>query len=304
MRLLNLNQASHSDSDQVFRTPVLSSLILMIVLGAIILGGAYMLIQGSFKQYDISIWVVVAVLLFLMLFSQLARSRWRAARRPSNWLLRITDSSVQIKYRSYENWRLNEDDPQVIDLRREEIAFVRKVAQRQISRDMNNQGVQADNRVELEIGLVNPDNAAVLEKALAEERARPGWGSDRCRSKWLDYPVQIVEPASIRITWKSQSTSTKPGIKRALEELGKITSVQESQREIADLTPSSLKDLPAAEQKKRLRDLALTDPLSAIAAVRTLYHCSLADARQHVEALAGKSDLDSITTPGSANNNS
>jgi hypothetical protein len=51
----------------------------------------------------------------------------RAARRPSNWLLRMERSRVMVHLRTWLNWRLPERAPTVLALRFDEMASVRIV---------------------------------------------------------------------------------------------------------------------------------------------------------------------------------
>jgi hypothetical protein len=192
---------------------------------------------------------------------------------------------VLIKFRSFQNWRMSEDDPQLILLHRDEIASVCQTANKQITRPATNTaGIAVNNRINLQIGLKDR-NTNELAKALADERARPGWGGPHMTTKMQDYPIELIRDDVIRIAWRTPSTSIHPGIKRALTALGKIAPLAESQKGSDDFTPSALKTLPEPEQHKRLAELAGRDPLDATEAAKVLYNCSLTDARQLVEQL-------------------
>ena len=147
---------------------------------------------------------------------------------------------------------------------------------------MDNKGVQVTTRADLEIGLKDSDTSD-LEKALADEVARPGYGNERHRTKWLDNPVDVAESGVIRITWKGGAATVRPGIKAALEALGRITTVEEKQKSVDDFTVSALKKLAKEEQLKKLRGLAVRDRLQAAETARQLYGCSLSEAMQIVE---------------------
>ena len=201
--------------------------------------------------------------------------------------MRIRGSEVLIKFRSFENWRLSEDDVQVIELNRDEIAQVGKSTERQLTTDRQGHGVQAEGRVELEIELKDKDTSA-LEAALAEERSRPGWGGQHMQTKALDYPVQAADGV-IRVTWRNQSSSVRPKIDDALARLGKIASVAEARQRDGDFTPSALRKLSEAEQNTKLAELAQRDKMAAISTARELYKCSLTEAMKKVEELSGVS---------------
>ena len=229
-------------------------------------------------------WAGGAGLLFL-LFTGLVARDLSATLRPTNWLLRVRGYEVLIKYRSYQNWRLGDADPQVLVLDRGEIEFVRQAAQTQVTqvfRGEQSGGRQLDKQVYLEIGLKAPDTSD-LEKALADEQARPGWGNARSRTKYLDNPVQVVEKGVIRIPWSSGTAGVRPGIASALDTLARIVEVGEARKGVEDFTVAALKKLGKEEQKQRLRELAGQNKIKAVETAKLLYSCSLSEAMQIVE---------------------
>lgn len=283
MKLLSLKQTSCRQTDTVFGASAIGSAIVTILSLGCICVGVYLLIYGRIGSFGAPRVFIAFEMLFALLFFWLASGSWRAATHPSNWLLRIQGNDLLIKFRSYQNWRLSEDDPQVILLHKDEIAFVRKASQKQLTQSMsaeNSGGVEVQNQTELEIGLKSADTAG-LATALAEERARPGWGEPRNQTKMLDYPVELAGDTLIRIRW----TSVHPGIKRALAELGKLTTVAESQKTIEDFTPTALKNLPEAEQRARLAELAGRNRIEAIETAKRLYRFSTADAMRLIDEL-------------------
>jgi hypothetical protein len=177
---------------------------------------------------------------------------------------------------------MSDDDPQVIVLHRDEIAFVRKATHSQLTHDPEH-GTQKTTFIDLEIGLNNPDTSA-LEKALAEEAARPGWGG-RSQTKFLDFPVQVLDKGIVKITWRGTGCSMRPGIESALGTLASLTTVQNETRADDDLTVSALRELPEDQQKTKLKQLALRDRTSAIETARRLYKTSLGEAKTMVEGL-------------------
>jgi hypothetical protein len=223
-----------------------------------------------------------AVGAFSLLFALISTSIFRAARRETNWLVRIRGSRVLIKFRSYQNWKMPaENDVQVVELSPAEIEFVRERRERQVSEGMDQHGTEVARRVEMEIGVKGGDTSE-LEKALAEDRKRPGWGNEHHRSKSLDYPVAAGDGV-IRVMWKNNSSRVTPGIKRALTELGAVAVVREIESGVEDYSVSALKRLSEEEQRKRLGDLARRDLMGATMTAKTLYGCSLGEARERVE---------------------
>jgi hypothetical protein len=286
VRLLTLKQASCRQTDVVFGNTSLASGVAAVVMAALLAAAAYLALYGRIGSFDPPRWLSAWVGFFLLIFVWAFGNAWRASRRPTNWLLRIQGNEVLIKFRSYQNWRMSEDDIQVIELKHDEIAFVRESRSRQVSRGSEG-GVQAATRIDLEIGLKGVD-ADALAKALTEERTRPGWGGAHSKTKVLDYPVQL-EDNVLRIAWSSGSSRIRPGIKRAIEHLGRIAPVEGRQSGVEDFTPEALKMLPEEQQRSRLSELARRDQFAAIRAARELYNCSLSEAKEMVDELSAPS---------------
>jgi hypothetical protein len=290
MKLLTLKQTDIRQTDTVFAGTSLSKGIVSLVMWCLTAAAFYIVIFGRLGSFDPPRLLAFFIGLFFLLFAWLAGGSWKSSRRPTNWLVRLRPSEMLIKFRSYQNWRMSEDDVQVIELHRDEIESVRKTVQRQISRtsDSDSGGVQANRRVSLEIILKNKDTRD-LEKALAEERSRPGWGSDRSRTKALDYPV-TADSGVITIGWRDNTNALRPNLNAALRELSRFAKVTEESYVTTDLTPSALKDLSEPEQRKKLRALATADRFSAIRTARELYGGSLSDATKRVDAALAESD--------------
>jgi len=285
MKLLTLKQTTLHGTDEVFvpMSPT-GAAVAAFVFAMLTIAAAYLTLAGHVGSFDPPRLLSGVIGAFFLLFTWALFNRWRAAHRPTtNWILRIRGSQVLIKFRSFENWKMSEDDVQVIELNRDEIAYVSKSTERQVTSDMSDHGVTAETRIELEIGL-NDKDTGTLEAALAEERTRPGWGGEHMQAKALDYPVS-AENGVIRITWKNQSTIVKPKIDQALARLGKIAKVAEAQKREGDFTVSALKKLSEPEQKAKLAELARRNSMAAITTARQVYGCSLAEAKEMIESL-------------------
>jgi hypothetical protein len=282
MKLLSLKQTAIRGTDEVFGATWVGGAIACVLMSALTIGAFYMVIVGQVRSFDPPRILSGFIGLFFLLFAWVSFRTAQAARRPTNWILRIRGSELLIKFRSFENWRMSEDDVQVIELNRDEIASVGKSTERQVTSNMERSGVQAQSRVELIVEL-KEKNTAELEEALAAERTRPGWGSDRSRTKALDYPVQ-ADNGIIRVVWKSNSASIKPGIDVALARLGKVAPLAEAQVREGDFTTSALGKLSEEEQKQKLTELARRDRMAAMWTAQQLYKCSLAEAKERIES--------------------
>ncbi len=284
MKILSLNQTPCGETDTVFGVSSLRPAIATVCFCAMVAVAGHMAVYGRIGRLELPRLMAGVAGLFFLLFAWLSFRQWQAARRPTNWVMRVCGDEVLIKYRSYQNWPLSDDDPQVIALQRDEIEFVRASATTQVTRETGH-GAQMTKLAYLEIGLKDSDTSA-LERALADEAARPGWGSKWQRTKYLDNPVQVIEKGVIRIAWNG-TAAVRPGIKVALQTLEQIANVAEKRKDVEDFTATALKKLGNEEQKRSLADLARQDPVKAIEATRQLYGCSAGEAMQIVEDLMG-----------------
>ena len=288
MKLLNLKQTSIRQTDTVFRTPGVALGIVAATLWGCLGAAIYLLIFGRIRTFDPPRLLVFFIALFVWFFAALGTGMWKASRRPTNWIVRIRGNEVLIKFRSYQNWKMSDDDVQVVELNQNEIAFVREV-KRVVSSEMLSGKSELESRTDLEIGLKDPDTSA-LQQAIRDDIARPGWGNDRHRAKNLDYPVSVPEPGVIRIAWSNKTTRTRPRIKRALQEFSRLAPVLEMQTGSEDFSPTALRKLSEGEVAKKLSELASRDQMTAIETIKQLYGCSLAEARQQVDELLGKTN--------------
>ena len=286
MKLLNLKQTSCRETDLVFKSPSFVSLIAAVCAWACVGAATYIVIVGRIGAVDPPRLLAFFIGLFLLMFALLATGTWKASRRPTNWIVRIRGNEVLIKFRSYQNWKMSDDDVQVVELNQNEIAFVREV-KRVVSSEMLSGKSELESRTDLEIGLKDPDTSA-LQQAIRDDIARPGWGNDRHRGKSSDYPVSVPEPGVIRIAWSNQTVMIRPRIKRALQEFSRLAPILEMQTGSEDFSPTALRKLSEDELAKKLSELASRDPMSAIETIRQLYGCSLAEARQQADDLLGK----------------
>lgn len=284
MRLLALGQTFASRDDIVFKNKPLGPAIMTVVFTSLlawdIYGVVHVRTHGIPARPDNGLrFMLIFVGLFLLGFAYHAQHAWRAALRPSNWLMRIRDNRVMIKFRNFENWRLSDADLQIIELDRQEIAFVRRAVVRVVDVQLNGR-TQERTQTMLELSLQNVD-LAVIDAALSAERSKRVEGGDTL----LNYPVELKDNV-LHIKWEWVS----PGLKRALVELEKLVPVKEETKTVNNFTPAALKTLSEEERRKRIQELAVKDSLAAIRTVREFYGCSLAEAKEIVEKVTVKSE--------------
>jgi hypothetical protein len=286
MKLLNLKQTAIRETDIVFCNSSLASGIAAVCCWACVGATIYLMIVGHIRNFDPPRLVSLFIGLFIWLFAWMTTNSWKASRRPTNWIVRIRGNEVLIKFRSFENWKMSDDDIQVVELNQSEIAFAREL-KRVVASEGLSSNSRVERRIDLEIGLKDPDTSA-LQQAIRDDIARPGWGNDRHRAKNLDYPVSVPEPGVIRIAWSNTTTRIRPRIKRALQEFSRLAPVLEMQTGSEDFSPTALRKLGEDELAKKLSELASRDQMSAIETIKQLYGCSLAEARQQVDDMLGK----------------
>jgi hypothetical protein len=273
VRLLAFNQTFADRKDIVFRYKPLGPAIATVVLTSLLVSDIYGAVQvrDNGLRFFLIVWGLILLLVVWM-----AQRAWRAALYPTNWLMRIRDNRVLIKFRNFQNWELSDADLQIIELDRQEIVYVRRVVRKIECTSMGGSDTGTRTQNQLEMSLQNVQ-VAMIDAALQAERSkRVAQGS--CTTV-LNYPVEL-EDNLLRIDWSSIS----PGLKHALAELGKWVPVKEEAKTVNNFAPTALKTLSEDEQRKRIKELAAKDRIAAIRTARELYGCSLAEAKQIVES--------------------
>ncbi len=108
------------------------------------------------------------------------------------------------------------------------------------------------------------------------------------KSRYLHYPVRLVEDNLIRIDWKSHRTSITPKIDKALKILGDRLRTLEQERDVKVNDFTSLESLDADHQEQMIRQLAESgDTLATAKVVRDLYGYSTTEAVKYVRKLLG-----------------
>lgn len=275
MRLLRLQEVAIGSRDRVFRHSRMRVLIVWLAgfaATAAFFFGAYTrkwppgYIFGSF------------LLLFVLLTLRMVTARFH----PTNWLVRMNETGINVQYRSYLNYQLPPDEPSVIFLSLGEIASARLVKERVETPDPANRGAtqaQYLRCIELELS----SDTAFLADALQPERGERAplkkrwYGSSS--TLYRDYPVTMTSPPFLRIHW-----DVVPGAHKFLDALRPYTVISDTVSLTQDFT--RLKSLNREDQKRQLRELAARGQrITAVYAARELYGCSLGKAKELVDSL-------------------
>lgn len=274
MKFYDLQDAPVYKDDVVFKKSVVKAAVPTFVMFGLSLAG--LLVAFHVVKMDIPIGIGYAVAIGCGLFGLLPLAQFRAALKPTNWLVRASQSGVLIKYRSYLNRKLPATDTQVVGLDYAEIAWARKVIERRVTADSSQGGNSVQATTLMFIELCVKGETAELAGKLSEENAREAGAT----SHWGDFPVQLMDGGIVRINWRDMT----PGIDNALKRLGAYIPIQEAQKSRTDF--ASAKNLTPEELKEKVRQLNDSgDSIAAVALVKKALHCSTTEAMKFVEKM-------------------
>ena len=205
MQLYRERDVPANDHERVFRY----SRIWATVVYALLFGGAIALFTTGVRQRFVPLQffgLLGAALVFLA-------KRFLVARfRPSNWLVRATESGVYVKFRSYLNYHFSADDLTVAFIPYREITAARVVRETVETLDLSTRidgsrsnrtaSYRQRKTAELELSC----DTTALATALLEEDARPGprekrwYGSTSTRAN--HHPVMLEKSTRLRIVWE------------------------------------------------------------------------------------------------------
>jgi len=277
MQLLRLADVPLNPRDRVFRYSRLRAVVGATILAVIALAA---FLFGWLKNVWLAYYVAAVFVFCLLIFQKLVTARFR----PSNWLLRMTDHGMFVKFRSYLNHHFDDQDMTVVFLPYSEIRSARLLKQRQELPDRNDRnqpGTSTQTRRLLELVLAG--DSTEFADALAKERERVFTKTNRSAvkvsSRYQHFPVRLASPTLLRIEW-----GVVPRIQTILDALRRHTLVQAAGE--ASQNYANLDQLSRQEQETRLLELAESgDMIGAITIARQLYSYDLTAAKQFVEGL-------------------
>ena len=261
-----------------FRAVVGATITISSALGAFIFGW----LKGAWLAY----YVAAVLFIGLLIFQKLITARFR----PSNWLLRVTDNGLFIKFRSYLNNHFDDRDLAVVFLPYSEIRSARSVRERREVPDLtegNRQGTTTKTRQIVEFDLAG--DSTQFARALARERERlfgkSVIGAGRISTRYQHLPVRLTTPTLLRIDW-----GVVPSAQTLLDALTRHTLVQHPAAVTKDFV--DLDKLSKEEQEARLLELVESgDTIGALTLARRLYSYDLTAAKQFVEELVDRKSV-------------
>ncbi len=234
MQFLNLKDIDENKINHTFKESSLPSFIFsLIFLGLCIFWGCITYNSGNFFNFSFSldfeslfslvfkliggfvifIMALVSPLIFLITFNS-----FLATTKKTNWIIKVSDDGLYIKYRSYMNSHFSDSTPEAIFIPAPEIKSVYDVYSINILPGSEG-GSEKHKNIYLDI-LLNNNKTSELKEALNKERNGMFAQKGFINSKSKHYPVNIPEPGIIRIDWKTSKSNIIPGIKKTLNILG------------------------------------------------------------------------------------
>lgn len=204
MQLLRERDVPGNEYDRVFRYSRLNASVVYTLL----LGGTLALFAAGVRGRVLPLELIALAFAALLSLSK----RFLLARfRPSNWLVRATNSGIYVKFRSYLNYHFSADDLTVAFVPYREITAARvareTVEKLDLSMQLNGSSAyrtssyQHRKTAELELSC----DTTALAAAIVEEGTRPGprekrwYGSTSMRAN--HQPV-LLDGTRLRIVWE------------------------------------------------------------------------------------------------------
>ncbi len=277
MRLMRLQDVDVDGNDRVFRHARLRALIFW--LAGLAAASAALFRDGYTEKWSPGYIFGTLLAIFLLFTLRMVTARFHT----SNWLVRMNATGIYIQYRSYLNYQLPGNDPSVVFLSLGEIASARLVKERVITPDAAKPGTsqtQYLRHIELELSGDTARLAAALQAERGEQAPMIKKWYGNSSTLYRDYPVNMTAPGVIRIHW-----DVVPGAKKFLSALRPYTVIADPVFFTQDF--AHMKSISREDQQKQLRELAARgQTIPATYAARSLYGCSLSDARKMVDSFA------------------
>ena len=280
MQLLRLAEVPLSARDRVFcysRARALLGLLVLLAAATALIG-----LSGS-NQNWLGYYAASVILLCLLIYHKSITARFQA----SNWLVRMTDDGLFIKFRSYLNCHFAAQDYTVVFLPFAEIRSAKQVDDvlHVPDRDDNNRPIQTLRKrrsLELELAGDSRQLAIALNSEKENVRARTRIRAENPSTRYHHFPVELAAPDRLRIEW-----CVVPSAQTILDALIRHTLVRPAEQSARDV--GALEKLSRAEQEAHLLELIESgETINAIAAARRLYGYDLAAAKDFVEQLVAK----------------
>ena len=203
----------------------------------------------------------------------------RASLRKSNWLLRVRQDELILKFRSDSNARLPEPHPVVVSLPLAGVRWARHTREWVIKHSLSQSDGATRSRAHfLDLKLrISSEELEDLRRAINTEISyKPGPGP----ALFHHYPVRLDDDL-LRVQWWA---GVRPRVGGALSRLRHSVSVERD----LDLTIDFTKPVSGADAEDKILELARRgEKLAAVGHARRTFGFSLAEAKDFVEDLIG-----------------
>lgn len=250
------------------------------LMAALVLGtGVALVAVGRAQGNPFAYYIAALLFAFLWIYEAMLLARFR----PTNWLVRVTNRGLYIKFRSYLNHHFPEGDPTAVFIPFREMRLTRVVRELQQVPDTDGRGTMTRRRTVVEIEL--KDDAPEIEQVLAAERSaeapKQGRWYGSGAGKYRHYPVRMATPRIIALEW-----GVVPRAAEFLSVMAVHTPVEASET-VRDYT--ALGALKQHAQESRLLELTENGRLmDAVRLARSLYGYDLTQATRFIEGLSGR----------------
>jgi hypothetical protein len=276
MELMRSAAVPHNDRDIVFRYSRGRALVTFLVLAAVAIG---LITFARMNHAWIAYYVAGALILVLLVFQKVLTARFHSA----NWLMRLTDDGLFIKFRSYLNNHFADEDLTVVFIPYAEIRSAKLVKQSQEVPDQDGKRQTTTVRTQRYVELELAGDTRRLAGALALETERVLGKSNpsgaRVSTRYQHLPVRLAAASLLRVEW-----GVVPSAATLMESLTRHTMVRPESETSTHV--SGLETASRAKQETRLLDLAQSgDLIGAVTLARRLYGYDLAKAKDFVDSL-------------------
>jgi len=276
MKLLTLEQTPNRFGGTVFRTNPLGPIVWLILVG--MLTTAWVV---AWRQGGLPLWALIPIEVLMTLFLLMAFKMVVRSFTSTNWLMVFAPEQVLLKFRSYLNAHMSPGDLQTISLALDEIRSIRKTRRKETTIGMRNRKTLSFYTF-LDVAFNNPVPPQIVDAIAAERRAkhvRKTWYGSTS-GKFGDYPVSVLDPNTLRITFNS----IRPSIKHALQWF-RWQGIEEAplNKESVDFT-RGLAD-KARTDEKILHLASSGKTIDAVGLARRACNMSLTEAKKFVDEL-------------------
>jgi hypothetical protein len=282
---MNRTQAEIQPYTGQFRYSSLNVFIGFLILTAITSGFAYLAVLAYAEDAWLGVVICSWCGFWFALFALLTWKQFRARSLPTNWLMRLQTNGILLKFRSYRNHHLNDQDAVVAKISFSEIEWARE---HKLRRDLpGTQQGETESRYTryVELKLRDAEAAQSLKEQLFQERQRwpewqRRWWGGRSRGLNRHYPVTVVDASVVRIEWQ-----VRPALRDFLSAISLFVSVIDPSK--TKVNYRQIDELPQKQQEDLVLELIESgNNLGAIRVIRKLYGYKTTQAKQFLDELS------------------